>query len=543
MNNYIPFNKAIGPKVLCDGYEALIPQKLGVDEMTFTFDGGSCEHASCAGAPEMFIKVEEEALYHFGVEADDIGQLFIGEFCVCDKQAPEKHGRLELATGKQYLKPGFYKVRISYANNAYKPVSGNAVALNVTMDKEPIKEGDYSAASTMKRSFSPSPKIKLWTIEKEEGITCEPSQNVEIKWEKNSVTQDEGIDDCLCIPLLVDVRTTACKDTQNNVWRLRVQMVSSGCDIEIHTGTYRNALTKPPIAEAEAIEAVNCMNEYQSRGRTFRWHTPEASLAHEEHHKQQWRDTCNFYWTNLKVQEELEKIQVSCEQFPEMDDALKEMKMKIAATMEKFHKEADKYFLSLPDEKNTRPYHAGQKKLNEPTEFVINLADRNGWNNVPRQITQPGVIEPVCYLPPVNGGSAKAARTRTVTPLQLFIADTADLLRGRIRVGLKNISGDVVKLPDVIDDRTSDFFFYTSLQAGRTYRLNSRVGKITFSRELPCLELSPGEEYRLDIPVDISQISEKLMEVQSGELEMLFCNWHGTGCFHGVLETTASVLL
>ena len=64
MNNYIPFNKAIGPKVLCDGDEALIPQKLGVDEMTFTFDGGSCEHASCAGAPDMFIKVEEEALYH-----------------------------------------------------------------------------------------------------------------------------------------------------------------------------------------------------------------------------------------------------------------------------------------------------------------------------------------------------------------------------------------------------------------------------------------------------------------------------------------------
>lgn len=121
--------------------------------MTFNFDGGSREHTSCAGASEMFIKVEEEALYHFGVEADDIGQLFIGEFCVCDKQAPEKHGRLELATGKQYLKPGFYKVRISYANNAYKPVSGNAVALNVTMDKEPIKEGGYSAASTMKRFF------------------------------------------------------------------------------------------------------------------------------------------------------------------------------------------------------------------------------------------------------------------------------------------------------------------------------------------------------------------------------------------------------
>lgn len=26
MNNYIPLNKAIGPKVLYDGYQALIPQ-------------------------------------------------------------------------------------------------------------------------------------------------------------------------------------------------------------------------------------------------------------------------------------------------------------------------------------------------------------------------------------------------------------------------------------------------------------------------------------------------------------------------------------
>ena len=36
-----------------------------------------------------------------------------------------------------------------------------------------------------------------------------------IKWEKNSLTQDEGTGECQCIPLLVDVRTTACKDTQN----------------------------------------------------------------------------------------------------------------------------------------------------------------------------------------------------------------------------------------------------------------------------------------------------------------------------------------
>ena len=58
MNNYIPLNKAVGPKVICDGYQALIPQKLGVDAMTFNFDGSECEHATCAGAPEMFIKVD-----------------------------------------------------------------------------------------------------------------------------------------------------------------------------------------------------------------------------------------------------------------------------------------------------------------------------------------------------------------------------------------------------------------------------------------------------------------------------------------------------
>ena len=38
MNNYIPLNKAVGSKVICDGYQALIPQKLGVDAMTFNFD-------------------------------------------------------------------------------------------------------------------------------------------------------------------------------------------------------------------------------------------------------------------------------------------------------------------------------------------------------------------------------------------------------------------------------------------------------------------------------------------------------------------------
>ena len=77
MNNYIPLNKAVGSKLICDGEQSLIPQKLGVDAMEFNFDGSACEHATCAGAPEMFIKVEEDGLYYFGVEADDTGSLTI----------------------------------------------------------------------------------------------------------------------------------------------------------------------------------------------------------------------------------------------------------------------------------------------------------------------------------------------------------------------------------------------------------------------------------------------------------------------------------
>lgn len=176
MNNYIPLNKAVNPVCVYEGYEPLIDKKLGVEDTTCNFDGLECEHASYAGAPEMFIKVEEDGLYYFGVEADDKGMIKIAGEMVCLKEGTPPHGRLELATGSRNLKAGYYKVSLSFINNAYDPTSENAIAFNATMDKEPIKEGDYSDDSTMKRTFSASPKMKLWTIEKEATITCEKSQ-------------------------------------------------------------------------------------------------------------------------------------------------------------------------------------------------------------------------------------------------------------------------------------------------------------------------------------------------------------------------------
>lgn len=68
MNNYIPINKAVNPVCIYQGYEPLISKTLGVDEMIYGFDGTPSDYATCSGAPEMFIKVEHDGLYYFGVE-------------------------------------------------------------------------------------------------------------------------------------------------------------------------------------------------------------------------------------------------------------------------------------------------------------------------------------------------------------------------------------------------------------------------------------------------------------------------------------------
>ncbi len=86
MNNYIPINKAVNPVCIYQGYEPLISKTLGVDEMIYGFDGTPSDYATCAGAPEMFIKVERDGLYYFGVEADDEGYLSLAGELLCGKK-------------------------------------------------------------------------------------------------------------------------------------------------------------------------------------------------------------------------------------------------------------------------------------------------------------------------------------------------------------------------------------------------------------------------------------------------------------------------
>ena len=545
MNNYIPLNKAVGSKVICDGYQALIPQKLGVDAMTFNFDGSECEHATCAGAPEMFIKVEEDGLYYFGVDADDTGSISIAGEELCRKDGTPPDGKLNLATGARFLKAGYYKVALSYTNNTYTPVSNNAAAFNVTMDREPIQAGKYEGNSTMKREFSPSPKIKLWTIEKESVITCEESKKVEVTLEEPAPVVEEREGRCTTDIITPQIIVTACKDEVLDEWRLRVQQVSGGSTILLRTGGYRDALKNPPVTEEEVIEAVTVMNRYQSH-RLGTWHTQEASLAHEEHHRREFNDAFQFYWDNLRIQDTLEMKRASCEEVPEMEKFLENMQPFVAELRNTYFGAVYNYVMVLPDDANDRPYCAGQKVLNEATRKIIAQAKANGWSRVPDEVTEPGTIEPPCFLPPVNGMYARSvAAVEESAPLTLSIADTSQFTKGRITIRFRNEGNGPVRIPDEINDETADYFFLTVLRTERgNFRvLNRKGGKITCHRSLNYRELAPGQEYSITIPVCLDEVDLEGWKQCSCELETRYYNQQGEAFFRGMLRATAKLSL
>ena len=545
MNNYIPINKAVNPVCIYQGYEPLINKTLGVDEMIYGFDGTPSDYATCTGAPEMFIKVERDGLYYFGVEADDTGSLTIAGEQAIKKDGTPPNGKLNIETDSRYLKAGYYKVALSWTNNAYTPVSNNAIAFNVTMDTKPITEGKYEGNSTMKREFSPSPKIKLWTIEKESTITCEESRKVEVTLEEPAPVVEESDSICETYIIPPQIFVTACKDEVLDEWRLRVQQVSAGSTILLRTGGYRDALKNPPVTEEEAVEAVTAMNRYQSH-RLGAWHTQEASLAHEEHHRREFNDAFQFYWDNLRIQDTLEMKHESCEKVPKMEEFLENMQPFVTELRNMYFGAVYNYVLVLPDDANERPYCAGQKVLNEATRKIIAQAKANGWSRVPDEVTEPGTIEPPCFLPPVNGMYARSvAVAEEPASLTLSIADTSRFREGRITVRFRNGGNEPVRIPDEINDETADYFFLTVLRTERgNFRvLNRTGGKITFNRSLNYRELAPGQEYSVTIPVCLDEVDLEGWKQCSCELETRYYNQQGKDCFLGMLRATAKLAL
>ena len=242
----------------------------------------------------------------------------------------------------------------------------------------------------------------------------------------------------------------------------------------------------------------------------------------------------------------LEKQTISCDKEPNMDEAVKFMQALANEMALDLWKETSDYVLALPDDANDRPYCAGQEVLNEATAYVIRLADAMGWNNVPRFITKPGTIEPPCFMPPVSEGETRSmAVAEEPAPLILSMADTSQFTEGKITVRFRNEGNEPVRIPDEINDETSDFFFVTVLrtQQGKMRILNREIGTMTFQRPLNYRELAPGREYSVTIPVCLDEVDLEGWKQCSCELETRYYNQQGKDCFLGMLRATAKLML
>ena len=248
----------------------------------------------------------------------------------------------------------------------------------------------------------------------------------------------------------------------------------------------------------------------------------------------------------MKIQEKIEEKTFNIDNVPDMDSVIQFAQEYANTWTERFWLETDNYVRGLPDNANDRPYCAGQQVLNEATLEIIQQPKANGWTAVPDQITEPGVIEPPCFMPPVNKEKTRSmAAAEESASLTLSIADTSQFVEGRITVRFRNEGRQSVRMPDEINDETSDFFFLTVLRTerGNVRILNAETGKMTFQRPLNYRELAPGQEYSVTIPVCLDEVDLEGWKQCSCELETSYYNQQAKDCFLGVLRATAKLAL
>ena len=145
-----------------------------------------------------------------------------------------------------------------------------------------------------------------------------------------------------------------------------------------------------------------------------------------------------------------------------------------------------------------------------------------------------------------NKGEARSmAVAEEPASLTLSIADTSRFREGRITVRFRNEGNEPVRIPDEINDETSDFFFVTVLrtQQGKMRVLNREIGTMTFQRPLNYRELAPGQEYSVTIPVCLDEVDLEGWKQCSCELETRYYNQQGKDCFLGMLRATAKLAL
>ena len=394
----------------------------------------------------------------------------------------------------------------------------------------------------------PAPADYPWEVESSSAPSSSSSK-IGLTWEHASYQYPSGSGDSTTSELEPKPEYEIYLDTPTNTWRIRLTKVTCGCQITLPV-SFRDAATNPPTTEEEAIEAVNDMNGYQARGQCGDWHTLAATTFHEEHHKREWEDACNFYFEYNGTQEQIENLSVSKDDIPAESSAERYLTTWAYDYIQLFHQNAKTYWFKLPDTANSRPYCAGQKELNKTTQVIINNAGAKGWEGVPDSVTAPGIIEPPCFLPPVNqkgGSSAPQAAALDEMPVQLSLCNMENLKERSISLVFSNTGVEPVRILDTFTLQRLPFFVSVFLKdsSGKKMMRCERRGKITLAKPLIYKTLSCGNEYKVQLPLD-SMIPAGIWDsIPSGSytLTVIYQNQYGEDCLKGDLSTSCEVVI
>ena len=447
------------------------------------------------------------------------------------------------------------------------------------MNNTPNTEQNRSSASAdkwkelletpevMSSSGSPSsrdittPADYPWDVESS-SVPSSSSSKVSITWVNVDpfYSTDEG--ECLHTPIDTYVsEKTVYKDVRTRMWKCRVVLVLGSSLINIYTGGYRNADASLPTNAMEAVDAVIEMNNYLfvSRGR---WHTPGASLVHENFHKTQWRDASEYYWEEMGLQAAIEAIGVSMDECSDEGSATRKIEAEIESLIKGFNTLVRAYKKRLPDlpgVDNNYPYRAGQAELNKTTRIIQMLAQSNHWVGVPTNVTEPGNYYPPCFLPPVSekyGLRSHALMGVLECPpvedntadIHMSLVNPQDWRSQPLLVSFSNRGTKMTRLLDKVTPKLAWTVFFDveliDLQ-GNVLMSSYAQSDVTFAKEPGYLNILPGESRNVAIPLH-ELIGEKCPGgLPAGEytLTLSYFNKYGRDCLKGSLQVTENVLI
>lgn len=292
------------------------------------------------------------------------------------------------------------------------------------------------------------------------------------------------------------------------------------------------------------------MNAYMMNG-VGSWHTMSATEAHEQHHVDAWHDTNDYYWKELNVQNNIENIQVSCSDYPTLDEAMDEILNQSKQFIIDLRVTATNYYTSLGDSPGDYPYRAGQAVLNDATRYIQTMAKEKGWIGVPTHVTDPGTYTPPCYIPPVNQHysrrSAPSSPQKNIMPsgVELTVDNLENWQTQPIVATIRNKGTEGVRIVDPLNpEPISDAFFgYRVRNAQGRFILGAGLDlMVNFCGPISYLEIGPGESYSMELPLheQARELYPKGVPKGAHILEVTYLARYGENCLKGSLNNSSS---